>query len=114
MHGLTEASVDNGRCRKQKRPAQGQVFDLVRLIAAGDRVQATAAWLRRRRQATSPPHAIKRPGIPAPTTGPGTAAASTVKLNDDSDSNRSAKKIVSGEFAAPVLNATTFCCPAAW
>src|SRR6185369_661517 len=108
--GLTEASAgNNGRCRKQKRPAQGQVFAWVRLIAARDRIQATATWLRRRRQATSPPNAIKRPGIPAPTTGPGTAAASTVNDRDESSRNRSAKKIVRA-FEAPELNETVLIC----
>jgi hypothetical protein len=43
--------------------------------------QATAAWLRRRRQATSAPKAAWNTFAYDPT---GTAAVSTVKLNDDS------------------------------
>lgn len=40
-----------------------------------------AAATRRRRQASSPPKAIAKPGKPAPTIGPGTAATSIETLS---------------------------------
>ena len=57
-------------CRKQKdRPRA--VF--LREIS---RVKTYAAIILRRRKATDAPNAMTRPGMPAPTTGPGTAAIS--------------------------------------
>lgn len=51
-------------------PPEGGRSVALTLVA---RDQATAAWLRRRRQASRPPNAITRPGVAAPTIGPGTA-----------------------------------------
>src|SRR3954469_22678333 len=49
--------------------------------------QAGIVYVRRirRHQPRSPPQASTRPGRPAPTTGPGTAAASKVKLSANTE-----------------------------
>ena len=98
---------------KAKRPAKGRSFILRRLTVPNPGSQAASPDLRRRRQATIPLKAIRKPGIPAPTIGPGTAAGSIVKLSDASVTSRSAKKIFRGEFELPVLKLTVLICPAA-
>ena len=77
------AHADDQRNERGARPADVKRSNMTRppTRAASTNLQTSltcyvvAACFRRRIQPSNPPHARIRPGMPAPTTGPGTAAA---------------------------------------